>query len=538
MAGPGKSEPRIYSSVKGQSDEEIMEKGRQMYRENKHDSAQLLFSIVAGNYDPKMSLEDKERSILAMNNVAVIYENHHFDYIQSYNFYSEALSLATEHHLTNAEAIIYLNMAELFRTYAENRPADVSFSKIEEFTIKGFRKAYQAANYECMAAILMNQLLYDLSTPTAPYKAIFDGNIPDTLRNVVFTRKLMRIADLYSAKQYNRVIDSLTNAFTSITSEWNPEHYEIALSKNIGDIYRKENNIPMARQWYEKALAEADSFNVVDQELAMLARLLRLPIEDADRYRIHYLEKKDSVMSNGRLSIVGELDFLRELKMEQQKSAELARTKRTLLIWIGVGGGVLLIISIFVMYIIRQAIRLRESNRALYLRINAQLDADTPPVVTEDDVPDAAAPEPPAGNDPLPEMADKYSSSSLSDERLDEIFNEIQSLLADPEIVCSPELSLSKLASRINVNTSYVSRVVNEKYGCSFSALVNDRRIRIACIRLSDIANYGNMTIEAISKSVGFSSRSTFIAAFKKANGMTPSEYLKTARAVDAEKMS
>ena len=117
-------------------------------------------------------------------------------------------------------------------------------------------------------------------------------------------------------------------------------------------------------------------------------------------------------------------------------------------------------------------------------------------------------------------MADKYSSSSLSDERLDEIFNEIQSLLADPEIVCSPELSLSKLASRINVNTSYVSRVVNEKYGCSFSALVNDRRIRIACIRLSDIANYGNMTIEAIS------------------NGMTPSEYLKTARAVDAEKMS
>ena len=82
MAGPGKSEPRIYSSVKGQSDEEIMEKGRQMYRENKHDSAQLLFSIVAGNYDPKMSLEDKERSILAMNNVAVIYENHHFPKIR------------------------------------------------------------------------------------------------------------------------------------------------------------------------------------------------------------------------------------------------------------------------------------------------------------------------------------------------------------------------------------------------------------------------------------------------------------------------
>lgn len=541
MACSWKSEPQVYTALKGHSIDDIMAKGRELYRANKRDSALLLFSIVAGKYNEDLPEEEKQEAILAMNNAAVIYQNYHLDYMQAFNYFSEALNLATKHNFTKAEAIIYLNMAELFRIYAQNQSTDVYMSKIHELTERGFNKAFQIGDYECMAATLMNQLVFDLSTPTARYKAIFNSNIPDTIRNVASTRMLMKAASLYSAKRYPEVRKLLGDANSSINSKWNPEYYEINVAKSIGDTYKSENKIDSARMWYAKVLAQADSINMVDMQLAMMAKLSQLDIPDAEQFRHRYLEKKDSVMSNCRLSMVGELDFLRELKLEQQKSAELSASKRTLLMWIAIGGGVLLIIGIFVVLIIRQAIRLRESNRALYLRINAQLDSEKPLTIVSDEadtltddnsktdsVSDVAA--------PTPDSADKYSSSSLSDSRLDEIYAEIQKLLADPATVCSPNLSLSKLASIIDVNTSYVSRVINEKYGCSFSALVNDRRIKIACQRLSDVANYGNMTIEAISKSVGFSSRSTFISAFKKANGMTPSEYLKMARQVDAGK--
>jgi len=51
---------------------------------------------------------------------------------------------------------------------------------------------------------------------------------------------------------------------------------------------------------------------------------------------------------------------------------------------------------------------------------------------------------------------------------------------------------------------------------------VNNRRIKEACRRLNDRANYDPFTIEAIGQSVGFSSRSAFSKAFKQITGLTP----------------
>ena len=54
---------------------------------------------------------------------------------------------------------------------------------------------------------------------------------------------------------------------------------------------------------------------------------------------------------------------------------------------------------------------------------------------------------------------------------------------------------------------------------------VNNRRIKEACRRLNDRANYDPFTIEAIGQSVGFSSRSAFSKAFKQITGLMPGAY-------------
>lgn len=46
---------------------------------------------------------------------------------------------------------------------------------------------------------------------------------------------------------------------------------------------------------------------------------------------------------------------------------------------------------------------------------------------------------------------------------------------------------------------------------------------------MSDREHYGNLTIEAISQGVGFKLRASFISAFKKFTGLTPSQFLKIA---------
>ena len=52
-------------------------------------------------------------------------------------------------------------------------------------------------------------------------------------------------------------------------------------------------------------------------------------------------------------------------------------------------------------------------------------------------------------------------------------------------------------------------------------------RVRLACMRLSDLEGFGNYTVKAIGESVGYKVYGTFINVFKKATGITPSMYQK-----------
>ena len=129
----------------------------------------------------------------------------------------------------------------------------------------------------------------------------------------------------------------------------------------------------------------------------------------------------------------------------------------------------------------------------------------------------------------LPEDKEKYQSSSLQTDDKEELLYKIITVMENIEEICSPTFSSDRLSQLTGTNYRYVSQVINEKYGCNFNGLLNQFRIKEACRRLSDIEQYGCYTTEAISESVGFKSRTTFINSFKKVTGLTPSQYQKIA---------
>lgn len=92
----------------------------------------------------------------------------------------------------------------------------------------------------------------------------------------------------------------------------------------------------------------------------------------------------------------------------------------------------------------------------------------------------------------------------------------------------NPEFSLNRLAALAESNTRYVSQAINDTFGCNFRSFINQYRVKEAMRRITDGA-YDNLTIQAIGESVGFMSRSNFIAAFKKQTGLTPSVYRRMA---------
>jgi len=85
------------------------------------------------------------------------------------------------------------------------------------------------------------------------------------------------------------------------------------------------------------------------------------------------------------------------------------------------------------------------------------------------------------------------------------------------------ELSLAKLAEASELNIHLASKAINECSGGNFYDWVNLYRVEKAKSLLLE----SNAQVSKVCYDVGFNSKSTFYAAFKKVTGMTPGAYRK-----------
>ena len=87
-------------------------------------------------------------------------------------------------------------------------------------------------------------------------------------------------------------------------------------------------------------------------------------------------------------------------------------------------------------------------------------------------------------------------------------------------------LTLKKLANQTNIPERQLSQTINTELQQNFYEFLNHYRIEAAKQLLVD-PSYEHLTILAIAYEVGFNSKSSFNAAFKKIAGITPSQYKK-----------
>jgi len=100
----------------------------------------------------------------------------------------------------------------------------------------------------------------------------------------------------------------------------------------------------------------------------------------------------------------------------------------------------------------------------------------------------------------------------------------IKQLLEEEELFTDPNLTVTKLASRVKAPAYLVSKTINFYFEKSFSELLISSRIKKAeQLLLAD----GNktLTIEAIAYESGFNTLSAFYTAFKKINKITPAKF-------------
>ena len=113
----------------------------------------------------------------------------------------------------------------------------------------------------------------------------------------------------------------------------------------------------------------------------------------------------------------------------------------------------------------------------------------------------------------------------LTDEVKTEL-ERIKSFMESSKVFTNAELSLTELATILDLSPRKLSNLINNYLQQNFVGFINEFRIELAKSRLAN-TNDQNETILEIMYEVGFNSKSSFNTIFKQYTGQTPSEFKK-----------
>lgn len=114
----------------------------------------------------------------------------------------------------------------------------------------------------------------------------------------------------------------------------------------------------------------------------------------------------------------------------------------------------------------------------------------------------------------------------LSDiEKRKEQENVILDKFEKDKIYLNDDLSLQKFAESVELPSTEVSKIINQKFNCSFKKLVSQYRVKEAKEMLKQ-ADTDSVKLIDISFQAGFNNKVSFYRAFKEFEQMSPSEYL------------
>ncbi|MDE5876409.1 MAG: helix-turn-helix domain-containing protein [Muribaculaceae bacterium] len=131
------------------------------------------------------------------------------------------------------------------------------------------------------------------------------------------------------------------------------------------------------------------------------------------------------------------------------------------------------------------------------------------------------------------EHRESRSTSSLNNGKSLELYQQLEKLMKEEHLYRDSSLSLDKTAGILSTNRTYLSQVVNEKAGKSFSSYVNEYRLNEAVELLSDPNN--NEPLKHIGAKVGFTSPSNFYTLFRQRVGVSPSVFRENIKKIDTD---
>lgn len=545
-AAKGDRRTAIFDHWNQLSSRELANKAYQFLgQDNKHDSALVCYSVIVNRYyEGRRSKDDVKLAINAMHNLGVMHMTYYYDYRKSYEYLLQAQQLGEETDNCKELPAIYQALANVVHI-------DVGREDKADRVIGYMRKAFAMGlevgdTMVCLSTLtnlveecIMSDTAIDISHETVSFRPMLQGLEPAMQRFLLLTEQA---SEASWHKDYIRAGDLLTQASKCQWDEILMERNQILSLLNAGHVYRRGKAFDKAELTLHKALRWSIDIGSLDFIRSVYAELSNLHQAMGDsamesHYELLYWRYNDSLVNHSHLGSVESTKFRFELNQANEVVRQLSERQRLKNMMLVAAVVVIAIIGVLLYRLLRAYRRVRLAHYHLYLRNVEMLHRDevnrrqnealrhqNQLLSTENDNLRSQMEATQKTDKP------RYQTSRMEEEDEALVMQRVIDMLEHSDEIYSQGFTINRMAELVHRNYRYVSQAVNNTTGNNFNTLLNEYRIREACRRLNDLKHYGNMTIEAIAESVGYKSRTNFAAVFKKATGLSPSEYQRMAR--------
>lgn len=474
----------------------------------------------------KEKLNDEHSLAVSYNNIALVY-NEKSEYEKAIEYYHKSLKIKEKFNDNDDIALIYNNIAMIYSAYGKDKKALEYFKKsyeIYDSFVKQNPDNFKYKNLISSTLFNIGAIYYNfgnLDTAIIVFKKaaeVFNEIDSKVYLGVCYSS----IGTIYSEKElYKDAIEYHKKALNTLL-ETGDSIYLSSTYRDIADDYAKSQDMQNAFEYYFLSLNMSFRLKEIDEIKETSYILSKLYEEQKDyqnslKYFKIFNDAKDSIFDLESKQIFEEIQAKYESeKINQQVSLlnqdKLKKEKKLnqLKVILIISFVILLLICFLAIFFYRKY-KLNKKIKEILINqkeeILLKLNEYEAKQKTETSV-------------------EKYASSKLSETERDEIFKKINKYLDEVKVFLNEDITLPVLAKQLNVPTNILSQTINSKTNQNFNDFINGFRINEAKFRLLN-SEYQNLTIEAIGKSVGFNSRTTFINAFKKITNYTPSEYKK-----------
>ncbi|MBQ9216609.1 MAG: helix-turn-helix domain-containing protein [Muribaculaceae bacterium] len=535
--------PEYWKSL---NNEQMMEKGGQFAKAEQMDSALACYSLLASQLSREHDQASEAMRAKAIFAMAKIYSYHYYNYQKG----ADCLMMARQPAEAANDSVllsgIYSNLGHL---YLQQEHESAGKTNELSTTKKCYKKAYSYAadNSPSQRSIITNLVAIGFWTNFA---ANFNAEMQDYCdkhKQPDDLTQFCRASWSMQRRDYDGALKYLDEAVELSDNERVRGMVLMIKCKLLDEMGRDAESMAVLDE-YEKLVRGNGLLegipDIYDQKYLFYSKRGNLAL--AKDNRLKYFESVDSLNRITQLTYLEKIPFIYDLQKatEEIHVQEIQHHRLMQILWIVIVAAIIFMVLALMIY--RRNKEIQENYRILYEQ-NLQHLA----IIEEERKKMPVVDQPLPASDEEPELtedeqidAEKAASSgdTANDDSnnpvLNEVYQRICAVMEKSPEVYSENFTFARLHELVGSNTKYLSRAISTHAQCDFKTLLSQYRIREACRRMNDVEHYRNFTIDAIAKSVGITSRTSFIKNFKSQTGITPSAYLKLARQKTSESRS